>query len=63
MEDIRPSARPARVDLLGPNDGNKSDNRRPLRPLNLKTVLRKTAEPLLDADTEKEEKHQLDELA
>ena len=63
MEDIRPSSRPARIDLLGPNDGSKSDDRRPLRPLNLKTALRKTAEPLLDADADKEEKHQLDELA
>ena len=63
MEDISPSSRPARVDLLGPNDGNKSDDRRPLRPPNLKPALRKIVEPLLDADADKEEKHQLDELA
>jgi hypothetical protein len=63
MEDISPSSRPARVDLLGPNDGNKSDDRRPLRSLNLKPAPRKIAEPLLGADVDKEDKHQLDELA
>jgi hypothetical protein len=65
MEDISPS-RPAKVDLLAPSDGNKSDkpdNNRPRRRVNPKPPPRALPEPLLDTDGDKDEKHQLDELA
>jgi len=62
MEDLSPS-RAAGVELLAPNDRNKSDDRRVHPPLKLKPAPSSLSEPLLDADADKEEKHQLDELA
>jgi hypothetical protein len=60
MEDLSPS-RAAGVELPAPNDQNKSGDTRPRPPLKLKPTPSNLPEPLLDAD--KEEKHQLDELA
>jgi hypothetical protein len=62
MEDLSPS-RPATVDLLTRSDRNVSDDSRPRRPVSLKTTSRVPPAPILDTDADKEEKHQLDELA
>jgi hypothetical protein len=60
MDDLSPS-RPAGVELLAPNDRNKSDDRHLHPPVKPKPAPRNLPEPLLDLD--KEEKHKLDELA
>jgi hypothetical protein len=62
MEDLSPS-RATGVELLAPNDRNKSEDTRPRPPLKLKHAPSNLSESLLDADADKEEKHQLDELA
>jgi hypothetical protein len=62
MEDLSPS-RAAGVELLAPNDRDKSDDRHLRRSVKPKPAPSDLAEPLLDADADKEEKHQLDELA
>ena len=62
MEDLSPS-RAAGVELLTPNDRNKSGDTRLRPPLKLKPAPSNLPEPLLDTDVDKDEKHQLDELA
>jgi hypothetical protein len=62
MEDLS-TTRPAKIDLLAPSDRNQSENNRPRRPVDPKPARRVLADPLLDTDADKDQKHQLDELA